>query len=214
MEFQFGTNWSEFSRSAGGVIGQTLAMEGVFSFFLESSFLGLFLFGEKRLGPRWHWFSSLHDVPWFVAFRLFYRRHRRLDAASRRLFARGRRFLPTAKLLGLAAESWGLLAVRAHDARRRADRLFRDGGRGCLLHPFELPRGIRKAFRSHRRDRGRGRCHLSALPDRRRPGRDDCQTSARHSRGHGGRFPLAARRSRGDTGPAGSFKISASTIRC
>lgn len=59
MEFQFGTNWSEFSKSAGGVIGQTLAMEGVFSFFLESSFLGLFLFGEKRLGPRGHWFSSL-----------------------------------------------------------------------------------------------------------------------------------------------------------
>jgi cytochrome d ubiquinol oxidase subunit I len=59
MEFQFGTNWSEFSRAAGGVIGQTLAMEGVFSFFLESSFLGMFLFGEKRLGPRGHWLSSL-----------------------------------------------------------------------------------------------------------------------------------------------------------
>ena len=59
MEFQFGTNWSEFSKMAGGVIGQTLAMEGVFSFFLESSFLGAFLFGEKRLGPRWHWFTSL-----------------------------------------------------------------------------------------------------------------------------------------------------------
>ena len=59
MEFQFGTNWSEFSKMAGGVIGQTLAMEGVFSFFLESSFLGLFLFGEKRLGPRAHWFASL-----------------------------------------------------------------------------------------------------------------------------------------------------------
>ena len=41
MEFQFGTNWSRFSKAAGGVIGQTLAMEGVFSFFLESSFLGL-----------------------------------------------------------------------------------------------------------------------------------------------------------------------------
>src|SRR3982074_454423 len=50
MEFQFGTNWAAFSRTAGGVIGQPLAMEGVFSFFLESSFLGLFLFGEKRLG--------------------------------------------------------------------------------------------------------------------------------------------------------------------
>jgi cytochrome d ubiquinol oxidase subunit I len=57
MEFQFGTNWSRFSKSAGGVIGQTLAMEGVFSFFLESSFLGLFLFGEKRLGPKGHWFA-------------------------------------------------------------------------------------------------------------------------------------------------------------
>src|SRR5260370_15194256 len=58
MEFQFGTNWARFSRSAGGVIGQTLAMEGVFSFFLESSFLGLFLHGEKRLGPKGHWFAA------------------------------------------------------------------------------------------------------------------------------------------------------------
>ncbi len=58
MEFQFGTNWAAFSRAAGGVIGQTLAMEGVFSFFLESSFLGLFLFGEKRLGPKGHWFAG------------------------------------------------------------------------------------------------------------------------------------------------------------
>ncbi|MGB9069289.1 MAG: cytochrome ubiquinol oxidase subunit I [Candidatus Acidiferrales bacterium] len=59
MEFQFGTNWSEFSKAAGGVIGQTLAMEGVFSFFLESSFLGAFLLGEKRLGKFGHWLSSL-----------------------------------------------------------------------------------------------------------------------------------------------------------
>ncbi|MFZ0635242.1 MAG: cytochrome ubiquinol oxidase subunit I [Candidatus Acidiferrales bacterium] len=59
MEFQFGTNWAEFSRSAGGVIGQTLAMEGVFSFFLESTFLGLFLFGEKRIGAKLHWLASL-----------------------------------------------------------------------------------------------------------------------------------------------------------
>jgi len=58
MEFQFGTNWSEFSRRAGGVIGMPLAMEGVFSFFLESAFLGLFLFGEKRLSRRIHWLSA------------------------------------------------------------------------------------------------------------------------------------------------------------
>src|ERR1700681_3171566 len=59
MEFQFGTNWARFSKAAGGVIGQTLAMEGVFSFFLESTFLGLFIYAEENLGPRVHWFTSL-----------------------------------------------------------------------------------------------------------------------------------------------------------
>jgi cytochrome bd ubiquinol oxidase subunit I len=54
MEFQFGTNWSHFSRFAGGVIGHTLGMEGMFAFFLESAFLGLFLYGEKRMSPRAH----------------------------------------------------------------------------------------------------------------------------------------------------------------
>jgi len=54
MEFQFGTNWGRFSNYAGGVIGMTLAMEGMFAFFAESAFLGLFLFGEKRLGPKGH----------------------------------------------------------------------------------------------------------------------------------------------------------------
>ena len=59
MEFQFGTNWSRFSSYSGGVIGTTLAMEGMFSFFAESAFLGLFLFGEKRLGPRGHLFAAI-----------------------------------------------------------------------------------------------------------------------------------------------------------
>jgi cytochrome d ubiquinol oxidase subunit I len=58
MEFQFGTNWAAFSKASGGVIGQTLAMEGVFSFFLETAFLGLFLYGEKRLGPKRHLASA------------------------------------------------------------------------------------------------------------------------------------------------------------
>ncbi|MBZ5570075.1 MAG: cytochrome ubiquinol oxidase subunit I [Acidobacteriia bacterium] len=59
MEFQFGTNWSRFSQLTGGVLGQPLVMEGVFSFFLESAFLGLFLFGEKRIGPTLHWLSGV-----------------------------------------------------------------------------------------------------------------------------------------------------------
>src|SRR5215471_734666 len=58
MEFQFGTNWAEFSRVTGGVIGQPLVMEGVFSFFLESAFLGLFLYGERRLGRIGHWWAG------------------------------------------------------------------------------------------------------------------------------------------------------------
>jgi cytochrome bd ubiquinol oxidase subunit I len=58
MEFQFGTNWSRFSAYAGDIIGQTLAMEGAFAFFLESAFLGIFLFGEQTFGQRMHWFSA------------------------------------------------------------------------------------------------------------------------------------------------------------
>ena len=70
MEFQFGTNWSHFSRYAGGVIGQTLAMEGMFAFFLESAFLGLFLYGEKRLGPRGALVVGGSGISWDRGFRV------------------------------------------------------------------------------------------------------------------------------------------------
>ncbi len=59
MEFQFGTNWADFTRYAGGVIGQTLAMEGMFAFFLESAFVGALIWGEKRLGPRYHFLAAV-----------------------------------------------------------------------------------------------------------------------------------------------------------
>jgi cytochrome d ubiquinol oxidase subunit I len=59
LEFQFGTNWARFSNYAGGVIGQTLAMEGVFAFFAESVFLGVFLAGRGRVGPRLHWIAAV-----------------------------------------------------------------------------------------------------------------------------------------------------------
>ncbi len=58
MEFQFGTNWARFSIFAGDIIAQTLAMEGAFAFFIESAFLGIFLFGEQTFGQRMHWFSA------------------------------------------------------------------------------------------------------------------------------------------------------------
>jgi cytochrome d ubiquinol oxidase subunit I len=59
LEFEFGTNWSRFSSFGGGVFGQTLPMEGVYAFFLESGFLGLFLFGEERVPRAVHWLSSV-----------------------------------------------------------------------------------------------------------------------------------------------------------
>lgn len=59
MEFQFGTNWSQYSKFVGDIFGAPLAAEGVFAFFLESSFLGLYLFGRGRVSKRLHWFSSL-----------------------------------------------------------------------------------------------------------------------------------------------------------
>src|SRR3954463_10897072 len=70
LEFQFGTNWAGFSRFSGGVIGQTLAMEGVFAFFAESVFLGLFLAGRDRFGPRVYWLSAfmVWAGSWISAF--------------------------------------------------------------------------------------------------------------------------------------------------
>jgi cytochrome d ubiquinol oxidase subunit I len=59
MEFQFGTNWARFSKYAGGVVGQTLAMESLFAFFLESSFLGLLVFGETRISRRGHFLAAI-----------------------------------------------------------------------------------------------------------------------------------------------------------
>jgi len=70
IEFQFGTNWADFSRYAGGVIGQTLAMEGMFAFFLESAFVGALIWGEKRLGPRNHFLAAVAVATgsWLSAF--------------------------------------------------------------------------------------------------------------------------------------------------
>jgi cytochrome d ubiquinol oxidase subunit I len=59
MEFQFGTNWAELTRYSGSVIGQTLAMEGMFAFFLESALIGALVWGEERLGPRKHFLVAL-----------------------------------------------------------------------------------------------------------------------------------------------------------
>ncbi len=59
MEFQFGTNWAAYSRFVGDIFGAPLAAEGVFAFFLESSFLGVLIYGEGRVSRRVYWLASL-----------------------------------------------------------------------------------------------------------------------------------------------------------
>jgi cytochrome d ubiquinol oxidase subunit I len=59
MEFQFGTNWSTYSRFVGDVFGSPLAAEGIFAFFLESGFLALLLFGWGRVKPAMHFFATV-----------------------------------------------------------------------------------------------------------------------------------------------------------
>src|SRR4029453_3962763 len=68
QEFQFGMNWSSYSRFVGDVFGAPLAMEGLAAFFLESVFLGLWLFGWDRLSRRVHlatiWVVAVGAAPW------------------------------------------------------------------------------------------------------------------------------------------------------
>ncbi|WP_432798965.1 cytochrome ubiquinol oxidase subunit I [Poriferisphaera sp. WC338] len=58
MEFEFGTNWANYSRFVGDVFGSALAAEGIFAFFLESGFLAVLVFGRDRVGKKFYYFST------------------------------------------------------------------------------------------------------------------------------------------------------------
>jgi cytochrome bd ubiquinol oxidase subunit I len=58
LEFEFGTNWAAYSRYVGDVFGSPLAIEAIMAFFLESTFLGVLVFGWNRIGPKTHFFST------------------------------------------------------------------------------------------------------------------------------------------------------------
>jgi ELWxxDGT repeat protein len=62
MEFEFGTNWATYSKYVGDIFGSALAAEGIFAFALEAGFLGILLFGWKRVSSKVHFFSTLKDV--------------------------------------------------------------------------------------------------------------------------------------------------------
>ncbi len=58
MEFAFGANWADYSRFVGSIFGAPLAAEGLFAFFLESTFLGILLFGRRKVSPRVYYAST------------------------------------------------------------------------------------------------------------------------------------------------------------
>ena len=62
MEFQFGTNWSQYSKYMGDIFGSPLAIEALLAFFLESTFIGLWIFGRKKISARTRAFAM-----WMVA---------------------------------------------------------------------------------------------------------------------------------------------------
>src|SRR5690349_22474189 len=59
MSFQFGTNWSRFSEATGNILGPLLSYEVLTAFFLEAGFLGVMLFGWRRVSPRVHFFCTV-----------------------------------------------------------------------------------------------------------------------------------------------------------
>jgi hypothetical protein len=149
MEFQFGTNWSAFSKQAGGVIGQPLAMEGVFSFFLESTFLGAFL---RRTTTR----STpplafrLSGFPGLLDFRILHHRHQCLDAASSRLQPGERRRIFSGKSIIVTDKSMARLAVLAQHDRCGRYRVDGHDSDGRLLSVDASVRKVRQDFRKNK----------------------------------------------------------------
>ena len=181
MEFQFGTNWARFSTFAGGVIGQTLAMEGTFAFFLESSFLGLFMFGEKKLGQAGHFFAAFMVFlgSWLSAYFIVATNAWMQHPVAYTMGARRKRASP--ELLGTAAQPVDPLAVRAHDGRLGRDRLVRDGRGRRVLPSREAEHRGGQAVHAGRRARGTPLLGPDRVPDRRHERQERRPASARNA---------------------------------
>ena len=123
QEFQFGMNWSVYSKYVGNIFGAPLAIEGLAAFFLESTFLGLWIFGWDRLSKRVHlvtiWLAALGtgcprtSSSW---------RTRGCSTAGYKV-VNGQAQLTN--VWTLLTSKCGLLGVRAHDPRRAGVRLRR-----------------------------------------------------------------------------------------
>ena len=131
QEFQFGMNWSVYSKFVGNVFGAPLAIEGLAAFFLEATFLGVWIFGWNRLSPRLHlatlWIAVVGT--WMSAYFILVANSCMQDPVGYKIVERRG---AADERVGSAHESLGALRVRAHDPGR-ADR-----GRGRRLRRLLL----------------------------------------------------------------------------
>jgi cytochrome d ubiquinol oxidase subunit I len=151
QEFQFGMNWSVYSEFVGGVFGAPLAIEGLAAFFLEATFLGLWIFGWDRLSPRVHlatiWLVALGTwlSGYFILVANSWMQHpvgstvsngeARLTNVADLLFSRFALYAFThTMLVGLTAGAIVVFGVACwHLARRRNVELFRRAAALALI---------------------------------------------------------------------------------
>ena len=147
QEFQFGMNWSVYSKFVGNVFGAPLAIEGLAAFFLESTFLGLWIFGWNRLSPRLHlatlWIAVLGT--WMSAYFILVANSWMQDPVGYKIVERRG---AAHERLEAALERLGAVGVRPHDLRR-PDR--RRGGRLRRLLLALRPRPKRRGCSSRPR---------------------------------------------------------------
>ena len=134
QEFEFGMNWSVYSKFVGNVFGAPLAMEGLAAFMLESTFLGLWIFGWNRLSPRVHlatlWVAVLGT--WLSGYFILVANSWMQHPVGYKMVNGEAQLTSVWALLSNGFASAGL---RAHDARRADLRVDRDARRLLLALP-------------------------------------------------------------------------------
>ena len=142
MSYQFGTNWSVFSDKTGPVLGPLMGYEVLSAFFLEAGFLGVMLFGMKRVGRGLHFFATLMVAVGTLlsAFWILSANSWMHTPAGHGINAAGQ-FIPLG-LVGGHLQSLVSLPARAHGARRLPHHRLR-GRRGRRLPPPARPRATR-----------------------------------------------------------------------
>ena len=131
MSYQFGTNWSEFAKRAGPIVGPLMGYEVLTAFFLEAGFLGVMLFGMKRVGRGLHMFATCMVAGRHADQRVLDPCRQLLDADAAGLHDGAGRPLPSGRLVGDHLQPVVLRAAAAHGAGELPQRRFlRRRGRG------------------------------------------------------------------------------------